>query len=114
MGAWWIMMAREKEELMSHEVCAKEWNFNTSKTAEAVILLGLIATLRAKVRNTNQGKVDVHMDNKEIWKRINTTTRVANHFNQDSAAEIIAIKKLMKEAHLDIMLTREKGHREVR
>ena len=86
---------------------AKEWNFNTSKTAEAVILLDLIATLRAKAKNTNQGKVKVHMDNKDIGKRINTTTRVANNFNQDSTSETIVIRKLMKEADLDIMLIRE-------
>ena len=93
---------------------AKEWNFYTPKTVEAVILSDLIVLLRAKVRSTNQGKVDVHIDNKEIWKRINTSTRVANHFNQDYSTEIIAIKKLTKEANLDIMMIREQGHREVR
>ena len=89
-------MTREKEELTSHEMNTKEWNFNTSKRAEAVILLDTIATLRVKLRNTNQGKEEVHTDSKELWKRINIRTRISNHFNQDSSAEIIAIKKLMK------------------
>ena len=54
------------------------------------------------------------MDDKEIWKGINIITSVANHFNQFSAAEIIAIKKLMKESDLDIILIREQDHVEVR
>ena len=49
---------------MSHELNAKEWNLNTTKTAEAVILLDLVATLRAKARNKNQGRAEVHMENK--------------------------------------------------
>ena len=80
---------------------AKEWNFNTSKTAEAVILLDLIATLRAKAKNTNQGKVEVHTDNKDTGKRVSTTTRVVNNFNYDSTSETIFINKLMKEVDLD-------------
>ena len=44
-GTWWVMMTREKEELMSHEFHSKDWNFNTSKTVEVVILLDLTATL---------------------------------------------------------------------
>ena len=54
------------------------------------------------------------MDNKDIWKRENSVTKVANHFNQDSEEEIIAIKKLLEEEDLDIMLIREQGHREVK
>ena len=53
------------------------------------------------------------MDNKEIWRRVNTKTRVANHFNQDSAAEIKAIQNLIRKADLDISLIREQVHKEV-
>ena len=67
-----------------------------------------------KKQNTNKGKIDVYIDNKKIWRRIETTVKVANHFNQDLAAEIKSIKRLMKEADLDIMLIGEKCYREVR
>ena len=67
-----------------------------------------------KSLNTNKGKADGHVDNKEMWRRMNTTTSVENHFNQDSVAEIKSIKKLMKEVDLGIMLIREQGHRKVR
>ena len=50
------MTIREKEELMSHEMYAKDWNFNASKIVEAVILFDLIATLRMKSRNKNKEK----------------------------------------------------------
>ena len=36
------------------------------KKTEAAILLDLIAALRLKSMNTNQVKVDVHMDNKDV------------------------------------------------
>ena len=78
---------------MSHEMHAKEWHFNTSKTAEGVIFSDLISTLRVKSMNAHKGKVDMHVDNKYIWKRVNSLIKVANHFNQDSASEIIAIMK---------------------
>ena len=55
---------------------------NASKIEEEEILLDLIATLIMESRNTNQAKVDARMDNKEIWRRINTTTSVVKHFNQ--------------------------------
>ena len=71
------------------------------------MLLDLIAALRMRSRNTNKGKVNVHVDNKQIWRRVNTSRRFADHFNQDSVAEIKAIKKLMKEADLGIKLIRE-------
>ena len=46
MGAHWVTMTREKEDLMSNEIRTKDWNFNTSKTEDAVTLLDLIKTLR--------------------------------------------------------------------
>ena len=52
------MMTREKKELISHEIHAKEWHFNTSKTVEVAILLETIATLRVKSINENKGKAD--------------------------------------------------------
>ena len=92
MGAYWVIMTRKNEKLLSHKMHAKDWSYNTPKTAEAVILLDLITTLQSRARNANNGKVEIHMDNKEIWRRVTTTTRVANHYNQDSAAEVKAIK----------------------
>ena len=93
---------------------ATDCNLRMSKITEAVILLNLIATLRIKSHNTNKVKIDVHMYNKEIWRRKENTTKVENHFNQDSTAEIIAVKIMMKEVDLNIMLKIEQGHREVR
>ena len=63
------MMKREKEEPMDNKMWAKGWKNNASKTAEAVILLDLITTLR-KSHDINQGEVEICMKNREIWKRI--------------------------------------------
>ena len=62
MIAYWLTMTKENEILMTHEMHAKDWSFKTLKTAEAVILLDFIAILQSRVRNTNNGKVDVHVD----------------------------------------------------
>ena len=45
MGAYWVIMTRKNEKLLSHEMHAKDWSYNTPKNSEAVILLDLIATL---------------------------------------------------------------------
>ena len=39
---------------------------------------------------------------------------VANHFNQDSVAEAIVVKRLIKESLIDIQLERAHTHREIR
>ena len=33
MGALWVMMKREREEIIIHEIHAKDWSLNTSKTS---------------------------------------------------------------------------------
>ena len=107
-------MTRENEGLISHEMHANYWNLDTLKKEEVLIPLELIATLRMRSWNKNQVKVDVHMENKEIWRRFNISTRFVNHFNQDSAAEIMYVNKLMKEVDLGITLIRDQGRMEVR
>ena len=42
MGTCWVMMTKEKEEPIHHEMHTKYWSFNESKTAEVVTLLDLI------------------------------------------------------------------------
>ena len=66
MGAWWFTTTRDKEELMSQEIIAKEWHVNTSKTVEEDILSDLIAKMRFKPMSPNQGKVEVRMDKKYV------------------------------------------------
>ena len=52
------------------------------------------------------------MENRETRRRIESTTKVTNRFNQDSAAGTKAIKRMVTEADLGMMLKREPGHRE--
>ena len=49
-------MKREKEEPMNHGMSAKDWGFNASKEAEAVVLLCLITTLRKNYTTLINGK----------------------------------------------------------
>ena len=52
------------------------------------------------------------MDNKDTWRRVKLTTRVANHFNQDSSAELKAFQSMMQKVDLEITLIRQCGHRD--
>ena len=90
MGVYRVMMTRDKEELMNHGTRTKDWDFNTSKIVETVMLLELIVTLR-KITCINQGNVDSHLDNREICRIIGSTPNVASIFDQESTAEIKSI-----------------------
>ena len=96
MGEHCVMMTRDKEGPMNHETHAKEWNFNTFKTVESVIRLDLIAILIMKSYNIDNGKIDSHMSSRETRTRIESTTKFANYFNQDSEVETKSIKRMMK------------------
>ena len=45
MGAYWVIMDRDKNILMEKELFAKEWEINTARIVEAVILLDMIRTI---------------------------------------------------------------------
>ena len=87
------MMKREKEEIMSYEMRAKDQNVNTSKTVEVATLLDLMVALRMKLCNTNQGKTDTYMDNIDARRRIEIRTKVSNPSNQNSTVGTKATKK---------------------
>ena len=53
------MMTRKKEESMINKLCAKEWKCNASKASESMILLDLIAMLRAKAKNVNANNKEI-------------------------------------------------------
>ena len=48
-GVHSVIMTRDKEEIIRHEMHAKDYDFNESKRAKAVMLLDLITTLRKKI-----------------------------------------------------------------
>ena len=33
--------------------------------------------------DNNKGKIEIYMDNRKTWRRIEITTKMLNHFNQD-------------------------------
>ena len=76
MGACWVMMTRENEKIMNHEMREKDWGHDASKTKEAVMLLDLITTLTKKSHSINQGEIDICKDNREIWKIIDSTKKI--------------------------------------
>ena len=81
---------------MEKEVFSKEWEMNTLRMAEAVILLDMIYTINGKSHNINGADMTVVIDNKAVWRMVHRGLVILNHFNQDAAAEASLVKKLIK------------------
>ena len=60
--------------------------------------------------SADEGKEEVSIENIDIWKRASTATHIVNHFDQDSAAEVIYFKTLMEELYLNSILSRDQGY----
>ena len=85
-----------KEILMEKEVFLKEWEMNTPRIAEAVILLDMIYTINRKSYNINGIDMMVAIDNKAVFRMVHRGLVILNHFNQDAAAEVSLVKKLIE------------------
>ena len=88
--------------LVDKEICSKNWEFNFSRTSEAIILLYLVNIIREKIENIEEEKIIVAIDNSKIKRIIDRLMKIANHFNKDAAAECVAISRLKKEVSIDI------------
>ena len=96
---------------MEREVYSKDWQVNTGWTAEAIILLDFMHTIYNKACELEVGAVTISMDNKKVWSNVYGGMAVANHFNQDVAAEASAIKRLKEKISIRIKIDRVNSHR---
>ena len=58
-----------------------------------------------------KGKILIETDNKELQKSVMNDITVANHFNQDAAAESKVIRRLIKELKIPIIINNVKSYR---
>ena len=103
-----------KEILIEKELYSKDWDLNSNRSAEAMILLNMIATFKAKSHTVNNRRILIIMDNKKVWRIIYTLIETSNQHNQDSAAEIIMIQELIDKIEISLPIKRESGHQDIK
>ena len=99
---------------MEKELFSKEWRSNTAREAEVIIMLDIIITIYKKSRDMQNRRLKAFINNRELGKIVNSSMKIANHYNQDRATEIIAIKRLIDKYTVVINVDRIYVHKEMR
>ena len=89
---------------MEREVFSKEWEMNTPRIAEVVILLDIIHTINGKSYDINGVDMIVVIDNKAIWRMVHGGLVIPNHFNQDAVAKVSFAKRLIEQCNIHLTL----------
>ena len=84
------------------------------RSAEGIILLDLVQTLYYKARQIEERGIIITFDNKEMWRMANEEMKISNHYNQDAAAEVLVVDRLVREMNIDIVLNKVYAYRELK
>ena len=63
MGAYWMIIDKDRNILIEKELFTKEQEINTARIAEAVILLDIIRTINDKSYNIINVRITIAIDN---------------------------------------------------
>ena len=86
---------------------------NAVRLAEGIVLLDLIRTIANKSYQIELGEIQVVIDNRKVWQMTQEDMKAENHSNQNSAAETMAIKRLIEEYSANIELVRIIAYKEI-
>ena len=95
---------------MKCEVFHKEWNDNASIVAETITLLDLIEILRIKGREISARKFKIGFDNRNLHRRTMQEVIKLGVCAQEAGAEIMQMRRIMKEVTFDVDLVLAKGY----
>ena len=105
MGVYQVIMDQEtKEIMMEKEVFSKEWEMNTPRMVEVVILLDMIHTINRKSYDINSINMIVAIDNKAVQRMAYEGLVIPNYFNQDTTAKASLVKKLVEQYNIHLTL----------
>ena len=99
---------------MKYEMHTKEWKYNIPKKVEVLVLLDLITTMNKKSHCIINSTISIAIDNKKIQKITYRKIVVVNQYNQDSAAKITAIKRIIEQSLIEIFINRVLAYKESR
>ena len=100
--------------LIQRELYHKEWNDNINMVAETITLLDLIELLRIKGREITSGKIKIGFDNRSSHRRIIQEIMKPSICTQEAGAEIMQIRRIIKEVTFEIDLVLVKGYKSLR
>ena len=66
---------------MEREMYAKEWDMNTVRTAEVMILFDMIYTINNKIYDIVNTNMIVAIDNQVVWRIVHRGLVILNHYN---------------------------------
>ena len=100
-----------EERLACDHVYHKEWDDSTVIGAEAITLLEFIALLEKKGREIQRGKIQIGLDNRYVhWKIVEDVAKPSMG-SQDSGAEIVQIRRLIRKITFEIEFVLVRGHK---
>ena len=88
MSGFWYLLDIILEIEISKEVCHKNWNTNTFRDTEAIVLLELLEVLERKGQYINYRMVKISFDNRINYKKLVNETMKVSIYVQDTGAEI--------------------------
>ena len=70
LGRAWIIMSRNRNEVLANRLYYKEWDDNLSIATEVLVLLELVQVIIKKSRNIREEKIITAIDCNEMHKLI--------------------------------------------
>ena len=70
LGRYQIISNENRNNKVPHSMYDKQWKFNSSTVAEAIIMLDLIETIQSKTKTINKGGLTICNDNQKLHKRL--------------------------------------------
>jgi len=102
LGGAWIIMSTQGQEVLSNKLYHKEWDENSSKAAEAIVLLELVTVITKKSINIRSGKIIIALNCREVNKLIINKLHKATALVCDGRSEIAAIRQAIEASTIQI------------
>ena len=110
LGGAQMIMSSNGNEVLSNRLFHKKQDKNSSKVAEAVVLLELVKVIASKSRNIREGKIIIALDCREVYKSIVNKIFKSTKLVGDGGGEIALIRKAISTATIQIEFQLKRGH----
>ena len=95
-GAYWVIIDKDRNILIEKELFSNKQEMNTTRIAEAIILLDMIQIINNKSYDIMNMNLTVAIDNEAVQQMIHREIVVPNHYNQDASAQAYTIKRIQQ------------------
>ena len=81
MGVYWMIIMIDRKIVIEKELYLKNWQYNTPRSAEAIVLLDMIYVVKQKAVSIEDRAIAIVMDNKAVQKMAHGLMEIINYFN---------------------------------